>query len=63
MNTRKNREQPSGVGCSFIFSYGHPSARTVEALTRGGARVLRTDRDGAIAVTGAGAALAAVGSS
>ncbi|MFD3531589.1 ComEC/Rec2 family competence protein [Streptomyces sp. NPDC058664] len=40
--------------------YGHPSPRTVEALRGGGARVLRTDRDGAIAVTGAGAGLVAV---
>ncbi|WP_143664864.1 ComEC/Rec2 family competence protein, partial [Streptomyces sp. NRRL B-24572] len=32
--------------------YGHPSARTIEALREGGARVLRTDRDGAIAVVG-----------
>ena len=51
------------ISCGADNPYGHPSARTVEALTRGGARVLRTDRDGAIAVTGAGAALAAVGSS
>ncbi|QNE77449.1 MBL fold metallo-hydrolase [Streptomyces finlayi] len=43
--------------------YGHPSARTVEALTDGGARVLRTDEDGAIAITGSGTALTAVGSS
>ncbi|MFE5965604.1 ComEC/Rec2 family competence protein [Streptomyces sp. NPDC056463] len=40
--------------------YGHPSPRTVEALRTGGAEVLRTDRDGAIAVTGAGAGLLAV---
>ncbi|MDP5311871.1 ComEC/Rec2 family competence protein [Streptomyces poriferorum] len=43
--------------------YGHPAARTVEALRAGGAVVLRTDRDGAIAVTGAGAGLRAVGRS
>ncbi|MEU1467880.1 ComEC/Rec2 family competence protein [Streptomyces sp. NPDC005761] len=43
--------------------YGHPAARTVEALRSGGAVVLRTDRDGAIAVTGAGAGLRAVGRS
>lgn len=40
--------------------YGHPSPRTVAALGAGGARVLRTDRDGAIAVVGAGPGLAAV---
>ncbi|QGZ48888.1 MBL fold metallo-hydrolase [Streptomyces sp. QHH-9511] len=40
--------------------YGHPSPRTVEALRAGGARVLRTDRDGAIAVTGSGRDLVAV---
>lgn len=43
--------------------YGHPAARTVDALTGGGAVVLRTDRDGAIALTGAGARLRAVGRS
>lgn len=43
--------------------YGHPAARTVEALRSGGAVVLRTDRDGAIAVTGAGRGLRAVGRS
>ena len=32
--------------------YGHPSPRTVDALREGGARVLRTDRDGTIAVAG-----------
>ncbi|MFI6417987.1 ComEC/Rec2 family competence protein [Streptomyces sp. NPDC050842] len=40
--------------------YGHPSPRTVEALRAGGARVLRTDEDGAIAVVGAGRGLVAV---
>ncbi|WP_137989355.1 ComEC/Rec2 family competence protein [Streptomyces vilmorinianum] len=40
--------------------YGHPSARTVQALRAGGTEVLRTDRDGAIAVTGAGQGLVAV---
>ncbi|MET9427591.1 ComEC/Rec2 family competence protein [Streptomyces sp. NPDC003036] len=34
--------------------YGHPSPRTVAALRDGGAVVLRTDRDGPIAVTGTG---------
>ncbi|CUM41254.1 ComEC/Rec2 family competence protein [Streptomyces gardneri] len=40
--------------------YGHPSPRTVEALRAGGARVLRTDQDGAVAVVGAGRGLMAV---
>ncbi|MFE5911167.1 ComEC/Rec2 family competence protein [Streptomyces wedmorensis] len=40
--------------------YGHPSPRTLEALRAGGTRVLRTDRDGAIAVVGAGRGLVAV---
>ncbi|MFF8836797.1 ComEC/Rec2 family competence protein [Streptomyces sp. NPDC015130] len=40
--------------------YGHPSPRTVEALRAGGARVLRTDRDGAVAVVGSGRGLTAV---
>ncbi|MEE1774295.1 ComEC/Rec2 family competence protein [Streptomyces sp. JV185] len=47
--------------------YGHPAARTVDALRAGGAVVLRTDTDGAIAVTGggpgAGRGLRAVGRS
>ncbi|MFG2627671.1 ComEC/Rec2 family competence protein [Streptomyces sp. NPDC048473] len=43
--------------------YGHPAARTVDALRAGGAVVLRTDIDGAIAVTGAGPELRAVGRS
>ncbi|KQX53682.1 MULTISPECIES: ComEC/Rec2 family competence protein [unclassified Streptomyces] len=40
--------------------YGHPSPRTLEMLRSGGARVLRTDRDGAVAVVGAGPGLVAV---
>ncbi|MFE6762202.1 ComEC/Rec2 family competence protein [Streptomyces sp. NPDC057689] len=43
--------------------YGHPAPRTVDALTGQGAVVLRTDRDGAIAVTGKGSGLRAVGRS
>ncbi|MBO1333915.1 ComEC/Rec2 family competence protein [Streptomyces sp. VRA16 Mangrove soil] len=34
--------------------YGHPAPRTVAALRSRGAQVLRTDRDGAIAVVGGG---------
>ncbi|AZM62369.1 hypothetical protein DLM49_25100 [Streptomyces sp. WAC 01438] len=33
-------------------TYGHPSPTTITALTADGATVLRTDRDGALAVTG-----------
>ncbi|MFC8428884.1 ComEC/Rec2 family competence protein [Streptomyces sp. NPDC057253] len=35
-------------------SYGHPAPSTVAALRAGGAAVLRTDRDGALAVVGSG---------
>ncbi|MFF7048520.1 ComEC/Rec2 family competence protein [Streptomyces griseorubiginosus] len=35
-------------------SYGHPAPGTVAALRAGGAVVLRTDRDGALAVVGSG---------
>lgn len=34
--------------------YGHPAPTTTAALRAGGAVVLRTDRDGALAVTGTG---------
>ncbi|MFE1285188.1 ComEC/Rec2 family competence protein [Streptomyces sp. NPDC058751] len=37
--------------------YGHPAPSTVAALRAGGAVVLRTDEDGDLAVTGAGAGL------
>ncbi|WP_335936924.1 ComEC/Rec2 family competence protein [Streptomyces sp. PTD5-9] len=43
--------------------YGHPAPHTVDALRAGGAVVLRTDTDGAIAVSGAGRNLRAVGRS
>ncbi|MCB5906771.1 ComEC/Rec2 family competence protein [Streptomyces pinistramenti] len=39
--------------------YGHPAPRTVDALRRLGAKVLRTDTDGAIAVLGTRAQLSA----
>ncbi|SMQ16221.1 competence protein ComEC [Streptomyces sp. Ag82_O1-12] len=38
-------------------SYGHPAPGTVAALRSGGAAVLRTDRDGALAVAGEGGEL------
>ncbi|MEU4175002.1 ComEC/Rec2 family competence protein [Streptomyces sp. NPDC026589] len=51
------------ISCGADNPYGHPSARTVAALRAAGARVLRTDTDGPIAVTGTGKALRAVGRS
>ncbi|MVO84406.1 MBL fold metallo-hydrolase [Streptomyces sp. p1417] len=53
------------ISCGADNPYGHPSPRTVAALRAGGARVVRTDTSGAIAVTGgrtgAGAATGAPG--
>ncbi|MFI0013741.1 ComEC/Rec2 family competence protein [Streptomyces griseus] len=49
------------ISCGADNPYGHPSARTVGALRAAGARVLRTDTDGPIAVTGTGKELRAVG--
>ncbi|MGW6267930.1 ComEC/Rec2 family competence protein [Streptomyces sp. NPDC055060] len=40
------------ISCGRDNSYGHPAPRTVAALRAGGAEVLRTDTDGAIAVVG-----------
>jgi competence protein ComEC len=48
------------ISCGRDNPYGHPSPLTVGALRTGGAVVLRTDTDGAIAVTGRGTALRAV---
>jgi competence protein ComEC len=48
------------ISCGRDNPYGHPAPRTVGALRAQGALVLRTDRDGAIAVTGAGSDLQAV---
>ncbi len=42
------------ISCGADNPYGHPAPRTVAALRAGGAAVLRTDRDGAIAVVGGG---------
>ncbi|MEW2133712.1 ComEC/Rec2 family competence protein [Streptomyces sp. NPDC005435] len=44
------------VSCGADNPYGHPAPSTVAALRAGGAVVLRTDRDGALAVTGGGGA-------
>lgn len=48
------------ISCGEDNPYGHPAPGTVAALEAEGARVLRTDRDGAIAVTGEGARLGVV---
>ncbi|WP_432098594.1 hypothetical protein [Streptomyces sp. WAC 04229] len=42
-------------------TYGHPAPDTVAALRGQGATVLRTDRDGALAVAGSGGALRVLG--
>lgn len=48
------------ISCGEDNPYGHPAPGTVAALEAEGARVLRTDRDGALAVTGEGARLGVV---
>ncbi|GAA4559940.1 ComEC/Rec2 family competence protein [Streptomyces collinus] len=45
------------ISCGEDNSYGHPAPGTVAALRDGGAAVLRTDRDGALAVVGEGGEL------
>ncbi|WP_316959447.1 ComEC/Rec2 family competence protein [Streptomyces sp. TRM68367] len=45
------------ISCGRDNPYGHPAPSTLVALRAGGAVVLRTDRDGALAVAGAGAEL------
>ncbi|GGY12004.1 ComEC/Rec2 family competence protein [Streptomyces djakartensis] len=45
------------ISCGEDNTYGHPAPGTVAALRAGGAAVLRTDRDGALAVGGEGAEL------
>ncbi|MDW4906093.1 ComEC/Rec2 family competence protein [Streptomyces sp. ADMS] len=42
------------ISCGADNTYGHPAPSTVAALRDGGAMVLRTDEDGALAVVGAG---------
>ncbi|GAA0498544.1 hypothetical protein GCM10010361_75120 [Streptomyces olivaceiscleroticus] len=42
------------ISCGAGNPYGHPALSTLAALRIQGARVLRTDTDGAIAVTGSG---------
>lgn len=45
------------ISCGRDNPYGHPAPSTVAALQAGGAVVLRTDEDGALAVVGAGGGL------
>ncbi|MFY1676839.1 MULTISPECIES: ComEC/Rec2 family competence protein [unclassified Streptomyces] len=54
---RRVRPRLALVSCGADNSYGHPAPRTLAALRAGGATVLRTDRDGAVAVTGTAADL------
>ncbi|MFF9491458.1 ComEC/Rec2 family competence protein [Streptomyces flaveolus] len=49
------------ISCGEDNTYGHPAPATVAALRDRGAMVLRTDRDGALAVTGTGEALRVAG--
>ncbi|WP_367326282.1 ComEC/Rec2 family competence protein [Streptomyces sp. HUAS ZL42] len=45
------------ISCGADNPYGHPAPGTVAALRAGGAQVLRTDQDGALAVAGRGGEL------
>ncbi|MFD5630424.1 ComEC/Rec2 family competence protein [Streptomyces sp. NPDC127072] len=45
------------ISCGEDNPYGHPAPSTVDALRAGGAVVLRTDEDGALAVVDAGGGL------
>ncbi|WP_128376950.1 ComEC/Rec2 family competence protein [Streptomyces cavernae] len=49
------------ISCGRDNPYGHPAPSTVAALRAGGATVLRTDRDGALAVAGEGEGLRVAG--
>ncbi|MFB4424591.1 ComEC/Rec2 family competence protein [Streptomyces sp. QL37] len=60
---RSARPRFALISCGKGNPYGHPAARTVEALEAAGAKVLRTDVHGAIAVAGSGAGLRAAGRS
>ncbi len=57
---RRARPRLALVSAGRDNPYGHPSPHTLDALREAGAAVLRTDRDGAIAVTGSGRDLKAV---
>ncbi|MER7191673.1 ComEC/Rec2 family competence protein [Streptomyces flaveolus] len=49
------------ISCGEDNTYGHPAPATVAALRARGAMVLRTDRDGTLAVTGTGESLRVAG--
>ncbi|MFE9834721.1 ComEC/Rec2 family competence protein [Streptomyces sp. NPDC005551] len=49
------------ISCGEDNPYGHPAPSTLAALRAGGAAVMRTDEDGAIAVAGAGEELRVAG--
>ncbi|MEV7283931.1 ComEC/Rec2 family competence protein [Streptomyces sp. NPDC093252] len=49
------------ISCGRGNRYGHPAPSTVAALGSAGARVLRTDRDGAVAVAGGDGTLRVAG--
>lgn len=49
------------ISCGEDNTYGHPAPGTVAALRAQGATVLRTDRDGAVAVAGTGRELRVAG--
>ncbi|MFE6775709.1 ComEC/Rec2 family competence protein [Streptomyces sp. NPDC057702] len=50
---RSLRPRLALISCGADNSYGHPAPSTVAALREQGARVLRTDTDGSVAITGA----------
>ena len=58
---RSTRPRLALISCGSDNPYGHPAARTVEALEATGAKVLRTDINGAIAVAGGLVGIALLG--
>ncbi|MFP3992417.1 ComEC/Rec2 family competence protein [Streptomyces sp. E11-3] len=57
---RRVRPRLALISCGAGNSYGHPAPSTLAALRAQGTAVLRTDTDGAIAVTGVGSELRAI---
>lgn len=49
--TRALSPQVAMISVGAGNSYGHPAPATLELLAQSGAKVLRTDRDGAIAIS------------